>query len=64
LTLENWRDRSLRGEVCGVVGCQNFPANQCPTCHLHYCYQDAKNHFHKMSDQDAKDQEKEDESLR
>jgi predicted nucleic acid-binding protein len=61
---EEWKDRSRKGEVCAVVGCQNPPKNQCTTCSLHYCYQDIKNHYHILTDKRTKQQKKEKESLK
>jgi predicted nucleic acid-binding protein len=63
-TMEEWKDKSRKGEVCAVVGCRNPPKNRCPTCFLHWCYQDVKNHVHRISVKEIKQQKKEKESLK
>ena len=63
-TLDEWSERSKRGEVCGMVGCQNTPTTQCPTCYRHYCYDDVQNHFHAISDEEAAEQITTNENLR
>jgi predicted nucleic acid-binding protein len=63
-TLEEWRDKSKKGEICAVGGCRNLPKNQCPTCFLHYCYRHIKNHFHCITDKEIKQQKKEKQSLK
>lgn len=32
-----WKERSEKGEVCGIFGCQSKPALQCPHCRNWYC---------------------------
>ena len=36
----------MKGIVCGVMLCRNFPILQCPRCSLHYCSEYVKTHFH------------------
>ena len=35
--ISDWKSRSEGGEVCGIFGCQNMPALQCPHCCNWYC---------------------------
>jgi hypothetical protein len=64
ITGNEWREMSKRGEACAIVGCRNTPLNQCPTCQLHYCSQDIRNHFHIMTDEEVRNQEIEGESFK
>jgi hypothetical protein len=64
INFNEWREKSLKGEVCAVFGCRNTPSSQCPTCHFHWCYEDIMNHKHIMSNEELSNQEREDESLR
>jgi len=61
---EEWKNRSIKGEVCAVVMCSNLPKNQCPTCFLRYCYEHVKNHGHRVADEELKKQKEEFESLK
>jgi predicted nucleic acid-binding protein len=63
-TVEEWRDRSKKGEVCAVIACLNPSKNRCPTCFLHYCYQHVKSHFHRTTDQEIKQPKKEKQTLK
>ena len=37
ITAEQWREKSKRGEVCGILGCFAYPETKCPHCGCHYC---------------------------
>lgn len=48
-----WRDLSIQGKVCAILGCQDSPTIKCqiqPTCGVHYCQEHTehyrKNHCH------------------
>jgi hypothetical protein len=49
-TVEEWGEKSKRGEVCNILGCKDPPTTQCPSCHLHYCYQHMQNHGHILTE--------------
>lgn len=51
-TSEEWRQKSIKGEVCAVAMCSKPPKNQCPKCFIHYCYNHIKNHGHRVTDKD------------
>lgn len=36
-TIEQWREGSRRGEVCGILGCSNWPTVRCGHCQNRYC---------------------------
>ncbi len=57
VTAEEWRNRSLNGEVCGIIFCTNHPTNQCPKCNLHYCYEQIRLHMHELSEEKSKKEE-------
>ena len=59
---EEWRDRSLKGEVCAA--CRNLPTYKCPTCSIHYCHEHVKNHKHVLSNKEVEQWHRESESLR
>ena len=63
-TSEDWRQRSIIGEVCAMAGCSNPPKNQCPKCYVHYCYEHVKNHYHRLKDEEIERSEKEEEGLK
>ncbi|MGI8832497.1 MAG: hypothetical protein ACR2IS_07660 [Nitrososphaeraceae archaeon] len=63
-TIEDWREMSLRGEACRVFGCRNTPSNQCRKCHVHYCSQDISNLLHPLTDDEIRDRDRRDQSLR
>ncbi len=46
ITLEEWREKSQKGSVCGMIGCQNKPVIKCDICGNHYCDEHSKIHFH------------------
>ncbi len=49
MTIENWKDwsnRSINGEVCGILACTGDPTSKCPHCNHFYCYEHIKIHFH------------------
>ncbi len=52
LTLNQYRNLSKAGKLCGIVGCENKPTNCCPRCYLFYCDRDFKIHFHVASGHD------------
>lgn len=37
ISAEEWREKSKRGEVCGILGCPDPPEERCPHCGCHYC---------------------------
>ncbi|MBA7546933.1 hypothetical protein ES705_39334 [subsurface metagenome] len=39
--VEAWAARSRKGEVCGILGCQNKPVKKCFHCGNHYCQEHA-----------------------
>jgi len=41
ITLDEWAEKSRKGEVCGILGCQNKPVKKCPHCRNHYCQEHA-----------------------
>lgn len=41
VTLDEWAEKSRRGEVCGIFGCKNKPVVKCPHCGNWYCKQHA-----------------------
>jgi len=34
---DEWRTKSRRGEVCGILGCKNQPIASCLHCGNSYC---------------------------
>jgi hypothetical protein len=42
--VEEWGASSVRGEVCGIVGCRAKPAKKCGECNHHYCEEHIKVH--------------------
>lgn len=63
-TSEEWRNRSINGEVCARIPCTNPPKNQCPKCLVHYCYDHIKNHYHRVTNEELKEQHNKEESLK
>jgi predicted nucleic acid-binding protein len=63
-TSEEWKNKSIKGEVCAVPMCSNSPKNRCPKCFVHYCYNHIKNHYHTMPDNEIERHNEEKESLR
>ena len=43
-----WEKRSMSGEICGILGCDNPPTIQCPHCRTHYCNEHKNVHKHKL----------------
>ena len=43
-----WRNKSINGEVCAILGCKNSPNVKCSTCFVHYCSDHIGNHFHEI----------------
>ncbi len=41
-----WQERSINGELCGIVGCRKLPSIQCPECQTHYCNDHKDIHKH------------------
>lgn len=39
ITAQQWKEKSERGEVCGILGCLDKPVVKCPHCGNHYCEQ-------------------------
>lgn len=48
-SLDEWRNKSIKGEVCAVLGCKNSPNVKCSTCSFHYCSDHVGNHFHDVT---------------
>jgi hypothetical protein len=46
ISINEWKEMSERGEVCGMFGCQTKATRQCPECSSHYCYEHIKMHIH------------------
>lgn len=63
-TYDEWKEMSFRGQICNLMGCRNAPLSPCPVCNLLHCYDDIKNHPHIMSDDEVRNHEEADESLR
>lgn len=57
VTADEWRKRSLNGEVCAIMFCVNPPKNQCPKCNIHYCYEHIGLHMHEVSEDEMKKDE-------
>ena len=50
LTLEDWRNKPIKGEVYSIPGCQFIPnSSQCPIFLAHYCYEHLKSHLHPIT---------------
>ncbi len=49
-SIETWRSESIKGKVCGIVGCLMKPTSRCPICDNMYCYDHIKIHIHPASD--------------
>jgi hypothetical protein len=41
-----WKEMSERGEVCGILGCQEKPSSKCSKCSDIYCYEHIHTHYH------------------
>ena len=41
-----WSNRSVNGEVCGILGCEEKPTSKCPLCNHFYCYDHISVHLH------------------
>jgi hypothetical protein len=41
ITLDEWKEKSQRGEVCGILGCDSEPVIKCPHCGNYYCQEHA-----------------------
>lgn len=41
-----WAARSRKGEICGILGCENKLDTQCPYCKNWYCAEHKNGHFH------------------
>jgi hypothetical protein len=63
-TLDEWSDKSKKGEVCGVLGCRQKPTTRCAKCSRHYCYQDLQNHKHIVTDREMEEEREKTEQLR
>ena len=46
IEIEEWKIRSERGDVCGIVGCEDEPIVYCPRCGNWYCGEHSHMHFH------------------
>jgi len=43
-----WEERSINGELCGIIGCNMPPSIQCPKCKAHYCNDHKDIHKHEI----------------
>ena len=64
LTLDEWREKSRKGEKCFILGCNENPTTKCNICNLHICYNHLSIHFHEVTEKDSKNEEKNIESLK
>jgi Tc5 transposase C-terminal domain len=63
--MDEWMESSIRGERCGIVGCQNPPTNKCPKCGRHYCYDHfVHSHRHVLTDKEVEENKRRQEELR
>ena len=46
ITGDEYHEKSVKGELCGIVGCTENPSEVCPTCGGHYCKEHIRIHFH------------------
>jgi len=44
MSWQDWSNRSMNGEVCGMLGCESEPKSKCPYCNHFYCYEHIKIH--------------------
>lgn len=44
--VEEWRENSQKGLVCGMLDCRSSPEVKCDICGNHYCKEHIKIHFH------------------
>ena len=42
---QDWSNRSINGQVCGMLGCEGKPTSKCPHCNHFYCYDHIKIHI-------------------
>ena len=42
---QEWSNRSINGEVCGMMGCEEDPTSKCTHCNHFYCYEHIKIHI-------------------
>jgi predicted nucleic acid-binding protein len=63
-TIEKWKSKSLKGEVCAVFSCSIVPTYECPKCHIHYCHEHVENHKHVLSNEEIESWNRETENLR
>jgi hypothetical protein len=45
---KEWEKRSIDGEICGMIACDNTPALQCFQCKTHYCNEHRDVHKHRL----------------
>jgi hypothetical protein len=62
--VDEWSEKSKLEIICNVLGCQNKPSAQCPTCSHYYCYEDILNHRHIISKEEEGEQTRRDEKIR
>ena len=43
--VEEWRQESHEGRLCGILGCTKTPTYKCPRCGHHYCEEHKTMHF-------------------
>ena len=43
-----WEERSINGELCGIIACDEPPTIQCPLCKTHYCSRHKEIHKHSL----------------
>ena len=50
LTLEDWRNKSIKGDVYAIPRFQFTPnSSECPIFLVHYCYEHLKSHLHSVT---------------
>jgi hypothetical protein len=45
---KEWEKRSVKGELCGIIACNNSPTVQCSQCSTHYCDEHKNIHKHPL----------------
>jgi len=45
---KTWEKRSINGELCGIIACDEPPIIQCPQCKTHYCNKHKTIHKHHL----------------
>ncbi len=45
---KTWEKRSIVGEICGIIACDNPPTTQCSQCKTYYCNEHKSVHKHRL----------------